>query len=150
MIDDDTDPAAQACVRLVYRAAFYTDHGRWEELAGLFVEDGRLVRPSDPTPIVGRANILTALRTRPRRTTRHLLGYVLVEMHSATRAHIDSAVTLFSGPAATAGPGATAALPVTGQAIMVGNFEDEVTLTGEGWKFVARGGSMALKFDRAP
>jgi hypothetical protein len=116
----------------------------------LFVEDGRLVRPSDPIPIVGRANILASLRARPPRTTRHLLGSVLVEMHSATRAHIDSTVTLFCGPAAPAGPGATAALPVPGQAIMVGNFEDEVTLTGEGWKFVVRGGSMALKFERAP
>ncbi|MGH8143479.1 MAG: nuclear transport factor 2 family protein [Steroidobacteraceae bacterium] len=156
MIADDTDPAAQACVRLVYRAALYTDHGRWEELADLFVQDGRLVRPSDPSPIVGRANILTSLRARPARTTRHLLGNVLVEMHSATRARIDSTVTLFSGPAptadaaATGGPGVGAALPVPGQAIMVGNFEDEVALTAQGWRFLVRGGSMALKFERAP
>ena len=130
------------CEQLVYRAARHTDLGHWESLAALFVPDGKLYRPSDPQhPIVGRQAILESLRARPPRTTRHLLTNVIVELHSPTSAHISSTVTLFTAGAAK-GAGA-----VPTQKILVGNFEDDVSLEGGDWAFICRGGSMALEFD---
>jgi phosphonoacetaldehyde hydrolase len=138
----DSAAIARACEQLIYRAAHFTDFGRWDELAALYAEDGKLVRPSDPAnPIVGRANILASLRARPLRTTRHVLSNITVELRSPTLAHVSSTVTLFLSSASPA------KLPTKGQRILVGHFEDEVTLVNGAWAFLVRDGSMALEFD---
>ena len=139
-----TDPAAliRACEQLVIRAAHCTDSERWDELAGLYADDGRLVRPSDrANPIVGRAKILASLRARPSRTTRHALSNIVVEVRSPTTAHVSSTVTLFLSSVPSA------VLPTKGQRILVGHFEDDVTLVNGAWAFLVRDGSMALEFD---
>jgi hypothetical protein len=140
----DAATITRACEQLVYRAAHHTDFEKWEELAGLYAEDGRLVRPSDrANPIVGRASILASLRARPSRTTRHVLNNIVVDIHSRSSAHISSTVTLYMSSAVAA------ALPVKGQKILVGHFEDDVALAGDEWLFAVRDGSMALEFDCA-
>jgi len=132
----------RSCEQLVYRAARYTDQRSWEELAALFAEEGKLIRPSDPAnPIVGRDRILASLRARPPGTTRHLLSNVLVDVQAADAAHISSVVTLFSGPARSP------PLPAKAEKILIGNLEDDVVLTPAGWVFQCRGGSLALEWD---
>ena len=138
----DNATIARACEQLVYRAARYTDFEQWDDLAALFAVEGRLVRPSAPTkPIVGRADILASLRARPSRTTRHVLNNIVVAVHSGTSAHISSIVTLYMSPVAGA------VLPVKGQKILIGQFEDDVVHIDGEWAFALRGGSMALEFD---
>ncbi len=140
-----TESWIRDCEQLVYRAARLTDLGRWEELAAMYLKDGKLLRPSDPdNPIVGRQAILDSLRARPPRVTRHLLGNILVQATSATAAHVSSTVILFSG-AATGEK-----LPVKGQKALVGHFEDDVVLAGDTWAFAVRQGSMVLEYDFAP
>jgi SnoaL-like domain len=138
----DRDFITRECERLVLRAARLTDQAQWAELAELFAEDARLVRPSDPAnPLVGRAAILDSMRARRPQTTRHLLTNLVVDVRSASAAHISSTVTLFAGPAPTNG------LPVAGQKILVGNFEDDVVLMASGWAFERRDGSVTIEFD---
>jgi SnoaL-like domain len=141
MMDDKTE-IAHECAQLVYRAARFTDAADWEQLAALFAEDGRLSRPSDPAnPIVGRANILASLRARPARTSRHLVTNILVDISSATTAHLSSTVTLITGLAPT-GAG-----PVKANKILVGSFEDDVILSVSRWRFARRDGAMVLEFE---
>jgi phosphonoacetaldehyde hydrolase len=138
----DVDSIARACEQLIYRAAHCTDAERWEELADLFAKDGQLLRPSDRNnPLVGRSTILASLHARPSRTTRHVLNNIVVDVKSATAAHISSTVTLFLSATAPL------TLPVKGQKILVGHFEDDVVLRDGAWCFARRDGSMALEFD---
>jgi hypothetical protein len=131
------------CEQLVYRAAYFTDRARWEDLAALFAEDGKLIRPSDPDhPVIGRAEILASLRARPLRVTRHILSNIMVDVHSPSHVHISSTVTLFTGYSSSG------RLPVKGQKIFVGTFEDYVVATPNGLIFTTRHGSMALEYDR--
>ena len=142
MTSIDRDSILQACERLLYRAAHLTDCARWDDLASLFAPDGKLSRPSDPQhPIMGRAAIIASLRSRPTRTTRHVLSNVMIDVHSPTSAHISSTVVLYTGP------GPTEKLPVVGQKILIGHFEDDVAFIGQTWTFITRDGSMALEFE---
>ena len=135
----------RGCEQLLYRAARLTDLARWEEVACLYVENGRLTRPSDlQNPIVGRAAILAALRARPPRITCHLLSNIVVEPTSATTAHVSSTVVLFTGSSSTP------PLPVVGQKTLVGHFEDELSLINGGWAFAVRQGSMLLEYSATP
>ena len=137
----ETDVIARSCEALVYRAAKYTDLRSWDDLAALFAEQGRLVRPSDrANPLVGRDKILASLRLRPAGTTRHLLNNILVDVHSATSAHISSVVTLFSGAARQSGAAKV-------EKILIGNLEDDVVLGPAGWVFQCRDGSLALEWE---
>lgn len=132
-----SDPFEQ----LLFRAARYTDRRAWEELSLLFVEEGRLIRPSDPAnPILGRASILASLCKRPPRTTRHLISNVIITQHSATTASISSLVTLFSGAEGTGKVGRI-------EKMAIGNFDDEVLWCGDAWRFLERGGSISLESD---
>lgn len=133
---------AHACEQLVYWAGHCTDYRLWDELASLFAETGRLIRPSDPThPIIGRSSILASLRARPPRTTRHSITNVMVHMHSTTRARVSSQLTLFSGPARVANQ------VVRIGKIAVGNFEDELEWSDDRWHFLVRDGSISMEMD---
>ena len=140
MTDLASDASARACEELVYRAARLTDLARWDDLAALFLKDGKLTRPSDrANPVVGRSAILASLVARPSQTTRHVLSNVLVEFSSATTAHISSIVTLYVGAAGS--------LPTAGRKVLIGHFEDDVTLVNGRWAFGVRDGTMALVYD---
>lgn len=142
MTPEAANAISRSCEALVYRAAKYTDQRSWDELAALFAEQGKLVRPSDPAnPIVGRAGIFASLLSRPPGTTRHLLSNVLVDAHSAESAHISSVVTLFSGPERSS------PRPAKAEKVLIGNLEDDVVRTPAGWLFLCRGGSLALEWD---
>jgi len=138
---EEINTISRSCTELVYRAAKYTDLRSWEDLAALFAEQGKLVRPSDPAnPLVGRDKILASMLSRPPGTTRHLVSNVLVDVRSAAAAHVSSVVTLFSGPAR---PRRAAKV----EKILIGNLEDDVVLSPAGWVFLRRDGSLALEWE---
>ena len=118
------------CARLVSLYAQLNDAARWEEVAALYAADGLMTRPTAPdAPIVGREAILAAFRARPPRVTRHICSNIVVTVESASRARGTSAMLLFT--AADAPP-------------LVGEFEDVFVLTGDGWRFAERRGSVAF------
>jgi hypothetical protein len=119
------------CARLINLYASLNDEGRWPEVAALYAEDGSMTRPTAPdAPIVGRAAILAAFESRPRRTTRHICSNIVVTVVDRDEASATSAMLLFTG--ADAAP-------------LVGGFADRFRrVPGEGWRFAERRGTLTF------
>ena len=119
-----------ACARLISLYALLNDEARWEEVVALYAPDGLMTRPTAPdAPIVGREAILTAFKSRPPRTTRHVCSNIVIDVESANSARGRSAMLLF-----TAGD----------QPPLVGGFDDRFMLTDEGWRFAERRGYLTF------
>lgn len=127
--------AEQACRDLVVQAAAFTDAQSHEDFAALFTEDGVLIRPG-PEHIQGQAAIIESYRSRPAgRMTRHLISNILVKLESDTAAHSTSCVLLWSGLASdAAGPFGR---PAQARQV-VGEFDDILSLTPQGWRIRRR------------
>lgn len=139
----DTQAIEQACAKLINQFAVFNDMGRHEELAALFVENGRYARPTDPEKFAeGRAAILAAFKARPAdRLTRHIIANIIVDVTSATTATGISYIALYTGSAAkTAEKGGF----VGNASVLVGEFYDHFVLTSAGWRFSQRQGRLTL------
>ncbi|MEG3146312.1 nuclear transport factor 2 family protein [Sphingomonas sp. RT2P30] len=135
MVDEMTEDERRAiewdCARLINLYAMLNDEGRWPEVAALYTEDGSMTRPTAPdAPIVGRAAILAAFESRPRRTTQHVCSNIVVTVVGRDEAVATSAMLLFT--AADVAP-------------LVGGFADRFRrVTGQGWRFAERRGSLTF------
>jgi hypothetical protein len=129
MTADERRAIEQDCARLVALYANLNDAARWEDVAALYVEDGRMARPTAPDDwIVGRDAILTAFRSRPARTTRHVCSNIVIDVLDESHASGESAMLLFTGDGAP----------------KVGSFHDRfVRVQGE-WRFAERRGSLTF------
>jgi hypothetical protein len=127
---------------LITRYALLNDTADWDAVAALYTEDGRMSRPTAPDEFIsGRAAILQALRSRPRRISRHIVANILVSLESARRARATSQVLLYLGTAADDGglPQLSAGSP------LIGGFEDTLVHTAAGWRFLERRGSLDFR-----
>ena len=130
MTDDERRAIETDCARLIALYANLNDAARWDEVAALYAEQGVMTRPTAPdAPIVGRAAILAAFRSRPPRTTRHVCSNVVIDVDSADEARGTSAMLLFTGAPAP----------------LVGSFHDRFVRTAEGWRFAARHGTLLFQ-----
>nr|WP_281125202.1 nuclear transport factor 2 family protein [Sphingomonas sp. AR_OL41] len=131
MTEDERRAIEWDCARLINLYAMLNDEGRWPEVAALYAEDGSMTRPTAPdAPIIGRAAILAAFESRPRRTTRHVCANIVVTVVGRDEAEATSAMLLFT--AADAAP-------------LVGGFADRfLRVAGEGWRFVERRGTLTF------
>jgi hypothetical protein len=131
----------QACRDLVLRAAVLADAQQHADFAELFAEDGVLVRPG-AQPLQGRAAIVASYRGKPPgRITRHLISNTLVALESGTAARATSCVLLWSGLASdAAGPFGR---PARDRQV-VGEFDDRLVLTPQGWRIARRSASFVL------
>jgi hypothetical protein len=130
MLPDASRAIEWECARLINLYAQLNDAARWEELAALYAADGSMTRPTAPdAPIIGRDAILAAFQSRPARTTRHICSNIVIDVETATAARGSSAMLLFT--AANAPP-------------LVGGFEDRFVLTGDGWRFAERRGTLTF------
>ena len=129
-LSDDARRAIEwECSRLINLYANLNDAARWPEVADLYAEDGLMTRPSAPAvEIVGRAAILAAFTARPPRATRHMCSNIVIDVERADAARGSSAMLLFTG----------------GPAPLVGGFEDRFVLTGDGWRFAERRGTLSF------
>ena len=119
--------AERAIERLIVDYASLNDAGNWDALAALYLPDGRMSRPTTPDVfITGRDAILAAFRARPLRVARHIIANVRVTVTGQT-ASATSQILLFSSPAAPP---------------LVGTYHDRLALTGGGWRFAERAGSL--------
>ncbi|MFN3425089.1 MAG: nuclear transport factor 2 family protein [Novosphingobium meiothermophilum] len=129
MTADERRAAEADCARLVALYANLNDEARWDELAALYAEDGVMYRPTAPDAgIAGREAILAAFKARPPRKTRHVCSNVVIDIESPTTARGTSAMLLFTGEGAP----------------LVGSFHDRFVLTGDGWRFAERRGSLTF------
>lgn len=144
MTDIETMLAEHACAKLITEYAALLDAGRWEDVAALYVADGRMSRPTAPDAYTeGRDAILASFTARPPRISRHVCINIRVDVQDAT-AIATSQILLFTADAAEDG-----GLPVQSSAPpMVGTYADRLVLTEAGWRFAERRGS--LDFRPAP
>lgn len=113
--------------RLLLEYAALNDAGEWDALAALFLPEGRMNRPTAPDAFVeGQGAILEAFRSRPARTSRHIVANMRVTV-SGDDATAISQILLF-----TAG----------GTAPLVGTYRDRLRKTTQGWRFAERRGSL--------
>jgi 3-phenylpropionate/cinnamic acid dioxygenase small subunit len=118
---------AYAIEKLIIRYARLNDEARWDDVAALYVPEGRMSRPVAPDDFIeGREAICAAFKSRPPRTTRHVCANILVDVEGDTASAI-STILLFT--AKDAPP-------------LVGGFADRLVRTAEGWCFTERRGSL--------
>jgi ketosteroid isomerase-like protein len=135
--------AAKATItELITRYAALSDAGDWQALAALYTEDGRMSRPVAPDEFIsGRAAILAAFSSRPRRRSRHIVANVLVTLEGSSRARASSQILLFTGAAADGG-----SLPLQSPAPpLIGTYADLLVHSGAGWQFQERRGSLDFR-----
>lgn len=130
------------CQQHLNRVTSLTDQQNWEALAQCYTVDGVLARPSDPAnPVVGREAILASFRSRPPRTTAHLLGNSVFEIVSDSQVQAVSRVWLISGPQGTD------TLPVVSDSqILIGTFVDQLSYIDGQWFTARREGSIEVKY----
>ncbi len=134
--------AKAAIAELIIRYAALSDAAHWEALTQLYTEDGRMSRPAAPEEFIsGRAAILAAFRSRPRRASRHLVANILVTIQSTEHARASSQILLFTGtPARDGGP------PVPSSAApLLGTYADVLVKSAAGWRFAERRGSLDFR-----
>lgn len=119
--------AERAIERLIVDYAASNDAGDWEAVAAMYTPDGRMSRPSAPDDFIeGREAILAAFQARAARASRHVVANVRVAI-SGDSASATSQILLFTEAK---------------QAPLVGSYVDRLVLTGHGWKFTERRGSL--------
>lgn len=138
----DTMLAEHACEKLIKTYAALLDGCRWDDVAQLYVEDGRMSRPTAPDDYVaGREAILASFTARAPRISRHVCINIRVDVTSAEAATAVSQILLF-----VAEPGEEGGLPVQSPLPpMVGTYHDKLVLTADGWRFAERRGSLDFK-----
>lgn len=138
----DTMLAEHACEKLIKTYAALLDAGQWEDVAQLYVESGRMSRPTAPDDYVdGRDAILASFTARPARISRHVCINIRVELTAEDAARATSQILLF-----VAEPGEDGGLPLQSPLPpMVGTYQDKLVLTADGWRFAERRGSLDFK-----
>lgn len=117
---------ARAIERLIIDYAAHNDAGDWDAVAALYVNGGRMSRPTAPDEFIeGREAILVAFKARPARTTRHICANIRVDVDGDT-ATGTSQILLFTGH----------------DAPKVGSYHDKLARTADGWRFTERRGSL--------
>lgn len=128
MTRDEEREIERQCSRLIALYANLNDAGDWDAVAALYVEEGRMARPSDPDNwIEGRSAILEAFRARSPRKGRHICSNIVIDVIDENHARSECALTLFS----------------EGAAPKVGSFHDIFVRSPDGWRFAERRGSTA-------
>jgi ketosteroid isomerase-like protein len=121
--------AERAIERMIVDYAAHNDAGEWAAVTDLYVEDGRMSRPTAPDDFIqGRAAILSAFLSRPARKSRHICANIRVDVAG-------------DGQCATASSQILLFLEA-GAAPLVGSYADRLTRTENGWRFVERRGSL--------
>ncbi len=112
--------------------------------ADFFAENASFARPMARAQVLqGREVIRAALRTRPKTLlTKHLATNVMIDVVSRDTARGLSYLTMIS----TTPPGDAAAPYFSAGPVYFGEFQDLFVREGSEWKFLARRGSIQMKF----
>ncbi len=139
MIDADRLAAEWACTRLINLYTLLNDAADWDAVAALYTEDGRMARPSAPDkPVIGRAAILAAFKSRPARAARHVISNIVVDVESETEARAKCVILLYQGTGETK-DGRPVRDP---NGPLIGTYTDRLRKTADGWRFAERIGGL--------
>ena len=142
MNDVDLLLIERSCARLVVDSATFNDQRDWASLAGLYADDGVLVRPNGQR-LEGRAAIEAAYAAGPPdRVTRHVCANVRVDVDGPDAAHATTVVLIVSGTR-TDDPGVTHGI-VPAEHHLVGEFADRFVRTADGWRIAERRASVVM------
>ncbi|MCP5145206.1 MAG: nuclear transport factor 2 family protein [Gammaproteobacteria bacterium] len=134
----------RACERVVLDAVHGNDSRDYKLLAAMFTTDGTLHRPSGP-PLIGREAIEASYLQRPAdRITRHLVTNIRVEITSPSTTHVLSYALVYAASTARPAEG-NFGLPAETRHL-VGEFEDEMVFTDEGWRIRERHARFVMHF----
>jgi hypothetical protein len=134
----------RACERLVLHYSRALDLGDMNAAADCFAEAGSLARPMTPDVVIeGREAIRASLLSRPKTLlTKHLATNILIDVEGPDSARGLSCLTMIATT-----PGADAKPPhVSTGPLWFGEFADRFVKVGDEWKFLARRGSIQMKF----
>lgn len=138
MTHDDRRAAEADIAKLIVRYALLNDAQDWNAVADMYLEDGRMARPSSPDAFVeGRAAILASFTARPARASRHVVSNIVVDLDGPDAARATSVIVLYMGDSVESGLPTMAA-----NAPLVGTFRDRLVKTGDGWRFAERVGGL--------
>lgn len=132
-----------AIARLITRYATLNDAARWDAVAALYTEDGRMSRPIAPDSFTeGRAAILAGFLARPARASRHIVANILVDVAAdGITATASSQILLFTASEADDG-----GLPIqSAKPPLVGSYADRLVYQDGVWKFTERRGSLDFR-----
>jgi ketosteroid isomerase-like protein len=132
-----------AIARLITRYAALNDAARWDEVAAMYTEDGRMSRPTAPDSFTeGRAAILAGFLARPARASRHIVANILVDVATdGMTATASSQILLFTASEADDG-----GLPIQSpKPPLVGSYADRLAYADGVWKFTERRGSLDFR-----
>ena len=135
--------ATQAITRLITLYAALNDAARWDEVAALYTEDGRMSRPTAPDSFTeGRAAILAGFLARPARASRHIVANILIDVAAdGATATATSQILLFLASDAEDG-----GLPIQSpKPPLVGSYADRLAYVDGAWKFTERRGSLDFR-----
>ncbi len=142
MTEDDRRAIEADCERLIKQYVNLSDAHDWAAVAGLYTEDARFARPSQPDVFVeGREAILASFLARPPRAQRHVVANILVDVEDKAHARAFSVIVLYQGDPAP--DGELSALSATSP--LVGWFRDKLVHTAEGWRFAERVGGLDFR-----
>ncbi len=145
--DAERSEIERACERIVYAYARLLDLGDMNGAADCFAENGSFARPSSPAIVIeGRENIRASLLSRPKTLrTKHLVTNVLIDVQNREEASGVSYLTLISTT-----PAADAVEPfLSAGPLYFGEFKDRFVRESGHWKFLARRGSIQMKYGGA-
>ncbi|ROR23079.1 SnoaL-like protein [Comamonas sp. BIGb0124] len=126
------NPEIHCIESLLREFAALNDAGRYEELAGLFIDEATFCRPSDPDrPLRGRVAILESLLARqqaPGTSRHHMVADLVVETCDDGVARVSSASILITMDAHGAG------------SVSIGGYSDVLVQVNGTWRFATRRG----------
>ena len=132
----------RACMRVVVDSATFNDRKDWPALAGLYTDDGVVVRPNGQR-FEGRAAIEAAYAAgSPDRVTRHLCSNMRVEVDGPDAARVFTVVLIVSGSRSDDPDVAFGVAP--SERHVVGEFVDRLVRTEEGWLIAERRASLTM------
>jgi hypothetical protein len=137
------DPALQRlldernCARIVLDTLYHSDRHEYEAMAALYTEDARLYRPGSDEPLQGRQGILDSYRNRPpQRMTCHLIMAQRFDLLPSGHMRAHSVVVMHATERNRPED------PRNGRQLdpreLIGELEDELVHTADGWRVQLR------------
>lgn len=128
MSPDEQTLIRMACTDLVARFHHHIDRFEDEKAAALFSGDG--VWEHKTGDLRGPAEVLRYLAGKRRLLTMHVISNIAIDVIDASRATGRAYYTYYSGSSPAPAP--------AGPPDALGYYEDEFTLTADGWRFHRR------------
>jgi hypothetical protein len=130
---------SRACERLSYDYARWVDLGHAARAASLFTDDAVLTLSSGPLAGADEISAFFEKRQGAAVVSRHVITNVAIDVVNEHEARGTAYLTFYREPADGDGP-----VKLKGP-LFVGHYEDEYTLTPEGWRFRRRTSVVAFQ-----